>query len=200
MKKFISENPTITFGLGLPLLLVVVFLLISGLPALFVAPPQYDVLYATQYPHQQQGLQITVVDQKVQVHYQGNVRNARNPRIWRFTPSTGSVTEVFIVLPPSLTASSSKKSTEEELLKITQVDVPDLEGLLINSSSIAADGYEFMVGASGGSRNILGGLFSSHRYRTKAFLSKSGRSVRLPNSNTNYYRSNTRLIGWVVSQ
>ena len=45
MKKFIRDNPTIAFGLGLPLLLVAVFLAISGIPALLVAPPQYEVLY-----------------------------------------------------------------------------------------------------------------------------------------------------------
>ena len=42
MKAFLRENPTIAFGLGLPLLLVVAFLLISGIPALLVEPPQYD--------------------------------------------------------------------------------------------------------------------------------------------------------------
>ncbi len=71
MKSFLRENPTIAFGLGLPLLLVVVFLLISGIPALLVDPPQYDVLYATEYYNYQNGVQISVVDQKVQVIYQG---------------------------------------------------------------------------------------------------------------------------------
>ena len=32
MKKFFLDNPTIAFGLGLPLLLVAVFLLASGIP------------------------------------------------------------------------------------------------------------------------------------------------------------------------
>jgi hypothetical protein len=70
MKSFIRENPTIAFGLGLPLILVVVFLLISGIPTLLVAPPQYDVLYATDYYNYQNGVQISVIDQKVQVIYQ----------------------------------------------------------------------------------------------------------------------------------
>ncbi len=47
MKKFIQENPTIAYGLGLPLLLVVIFLIVSGLPQLLVANPQYELLYAT---------------------------------------------------------------------------------------------------------------------------------------------------------
>ena len=49
MKSFLRENPTIAFGLGLSLLLVVVFLLAAGIPVLLVEPPQYEVLYATEY-------------------------------------------------------------------------------------------------------------------------------------------------------
>lgn len=67
MKSFIRENPTIAFGLGLPLLLVVVFLLVSGIPALLVDPPQYDVLYATEYVGNSNGVQISVVNKKIQV-------------------------------------------------------------------------------------------------------------------------------------
>ncbi len=78
MKSFLRENPTIAFGLGLPLLLVVVFLLISGIPTLLVDPPQHDVLYATGFYNDQEGLQIAVVDQKVQVNYRGIVQSRAN--------------------------------------------------------------------------------------------------------------------------
>ena len=91
MKTFLRENPTIAFGLGLPLLLVVAFLLISGIPTLLVASPQYDVLYATEYYNYQNGVQISVVNQKVQIIYQGSVRNSQKPRIWRYNPKTGAV-------------------------------------------------------------------------------------------------------------
>jgi hypothetical protein len=60
VKKFIQENPTIAYGLGLPLLLVVIFLIVSGLPQILVAKPQYELLYATgtySYPNV---VQITV--------------------------------------------------------------------------------------------------------------------------------------------
>ena len=66
MKSFFRENPTIAFGQGLPLLLVIAFLLISGIPALLVESPQYDVLYATEYYNYPNGVQITVVNQKAQ--------------------------------------------------------------------------------------------------------------------------------------
>ena len=69
MKKFIQENPTIAYGLGLPLLLVVIFLIVSGLPQLLVAKPQYELLYATGTYNYPNVVQITVVEQEVQVIY-----------------------------------------------------------------------------------------------------------------------------------
>jgi hypothetical protein len=81
MKSFFRENPTIAFGLGLPLVLVVVFLLISGIPALLVEPPQYDVLYATEYFNYPNGVQISVLNQKAQVVYQGSSAGYQRPRL-----------------------------------------------------------------------------------------------------------------------
>lgn len=199
MKKFLRENPTITFGLGLPLLLVVAFLLVSGIPTLLVSAPQHDVLYATQYYNYQNGVQISVVKKKVQVIYQGNVQRNQKPRFWRYNPQTGAVREVTYVLPPGLIPPTHSSSTLVQVSKTTLINVPDLEGVTVDSSSIAPDGYEFSVG-NGYSRNVFGDLFYSSRYRHNAALTKNGRSIRLPNAAGRYYYSgNTRFIGWVVS-
>jgi hypothetical protein len=197
MKSFFRENPTIAFGLGLPLLLVVVFLLISGIPALLVEAPQYDVLYATEYYNYPNGVQISVVNRKVQVIYQGSVQGYQRPRLWRYSPKSGAVKEIGIMLPAGLTPPGQKPVTPEEAAKITPIEVPDLAGLTIDSSSIAPDGYEFSAGPNGYSGDVFTGLFYSSRYRNEAVLTKKGRSIRLPNAGNAYY-SNTRFIGWVV--
>lgn len=199
MKAFLRENPTIAFGLGLPLLLVVVFLLISGIPSLLVDPPQHDVIYATEYYNYQSGVQISVVNKKVQVVYQGSVLNTQKPRIWRYDPKTGAVREVAYLLPPGLTPPGKNPNSREDASKTTLIDVPDLDGVAIDSSSIAPDGYEFIVASDRYGRNIFDGLFYSSRYRYEAVLTKKGRSIRLPNVAGQYYRGNTRFIGWVVS-
>ena len=199
MKKFLRENPTIAFGLGLPLLLVVVFLLISGIPTLLVDPPQYDVIYATGYYNYQNGVQISVVKKKVQVVYHGSVYSGQKPRIWRYNPKTGAVREIAYLLPPGLTRPGKKPRTPEEVSKTTLIDVPDLEGLTIDSASIAPDGYEFSAGSDRYANNIFGGLFYSSRYRYEAVLTKKGRTIRLPNVAGRYYTGNARFIGWVVS-
>jgi hypothetical protein len=200
MKKFLRENPTIAFGLGLPLLLVVAFLLASGIPALLVAPPQYDVLYATSYYGYAPGLQISVANRKVQVVYQGNAQGYQQPRLWRYSPKSGSVREIAIVLPAGLVPSSPTPATPENTSKITPIDVPDLANLTVDSSSIAPDGYEFRTGENGYSGDIFTGLFRASRYRNEAVLTKNGRSVRLPNAGVgdSYYLP-TRFVGWVVS-
>jgi len=199
MKSFLRENPTIAFGLGLPLLLVVVFLLVSGIPALLVDPPQYDVLYATEYYNYQNGVQISVVDQKVQVVYQGTEQANRRPRLWRYNPKTGAVKEIAIIIPSGLIQAGQTQQAPEEVLKTTVLSVPDLKGLKVDSSSIAPDGYEFRLGSTRYSGNIFGELFYSSRYRHEAVLTKNGRSIRLPNAVDRYYSSNTHFVGWVVS-
>ena len=94
MKNFIRDNPTIAFGLGLPVILVLLFLAISGIPTLLVAPTQYDVVYATNYNYYnnaQNAFQIAVVGDRVQVSYIGNTQPYQQPRLWRFNPKTGAV-------------------------------------------------------------------------------------------------------------
>lgn len=199
MKTFLRENPTIAFGLGFPLLLVVVFLLISGTPTLLVAPPQYDILYATEYNNYPNGVQIAVVNQKVQVTYQGSSQSYQNPRLWRYSPKTGAVEEIAIMLPPGLAPAGQGAAIPEAVAKVTPISVPGLAELTINASSVAPDGYEFSAGVNGYSGDIFTGLFYSSRYRNEAVLKKNGRSIRLPNADNSMYYSNTRFIGWVVS-
>lgn len=198
MKSFLRDNPTIAFGLGLPLLLVIVFLTISGIPTLLVAPPQHDVIYATEYYNYQEGVQLSVVDSEVRATYRGNRDNAQLPRLWRYYAKTGAVQELAIVLPPELTSANAETESTNALQTI-QLGIPDAKGLVIDSSSIAPDGYEFSTGRNRYSGNVFGGLFYSSRYRHQATLSKNGRSIRVPNADNYYYRQETRFIGWVVS-
>ena len=197
MKAFLKDNPTVAFGLGLPLLLVVVFLLISGIPALIVDPPKHDVIYATEYYHNQEGVQIAVVNGQVQVTYRGASRDRgmQLPRLWRYYAATGAVQEIAITLPATLPA--APKGPDATLVTVP-IRVAELEGLTVDSTSIAPDGYEFSSGHGRYSGNVFDGLFYSSRYRHQAVLSKDGRSIRLPNAVDSYYREQTRFVGWVV--
>ena len=202
MNKFLRENPTIAFGLGLPLLLVIVFLLISGIPALLVAPPQYDVLYATNYNYYgnaQNGVQIAVINNQVQVNYLGSSQAYQYPRLWRYSPKTGAVKEIAILLPPGLEPANQSSENTAKPLTVTPIKVPDLEAVTVDSSSLAPDGYQFNTGVDGYSDRLFTGLFYSSRYREQAELIKDGRSIRLPNTDGTYYGNAARFIGWVLA-
>jgi hypothetical protein len=200
MRSFLRENPTIAFGLGLPLLLVVVFLLVSGIPVLLVDPPRYDVLYATEYENYPgSGLQVSVVEGKVRVVYQGNTQGYRKPRVWRYSPANGGVKEIPVLLPAGLAPPGTRPAVPETPAVVTPIEVPELAGLTVDSSSVAPDGYEFNVGRNGYSGDVFTGLFYPSRYRSEAVLTKQGRSFRLPNMGNVYYSNNTHFIGWVVA-
>ncbi|MGI9271732.1 MAG: hypothetical protein ACR2QT_08160 [Woeseiaceae bacterium] len=200
MKKFLQENPTIAFGVGVPLLLVVIFLVVSGLPQLLVAKPQYDLLYATGIHSYPNVIQIAVVEQKVQVIYQGESYGDQRPRLWRYNAKSGGVQEIAIILPPNPDRSRKATDAAPQTPETTVIDVPDLANLIVDSSSIAPDGYEFRGADNRYSRNIFGGLFYSRRYYDEAELTKNGRSIRLPNSTGAYYSRNTQFVGWILPQ
>ncbi|HET6720291.1 MAG TPA: hypothetical protein VFH22_11620 [Rhodocyclaceae bacterium] len=202
MKNLFRDNPTIAFGLGLPVILVVLFLLISGIPALLVAPAQYDVLYATNYNYYNNapnGLQIAVIGDRVQVNYLGNTQPYQIPRLWRFNPKTGAVKEISLLLPPGLAPNTGRPAEVEKTPTVTPINVPDLAAVKVDSSSLAPDGYQFSTGADAYSGRVFPGLFYSSRYGYQAELVKNGRSIRLPNTDGAYYGNTVRFIGWVVS-
>lgn len=194
MKRFFRENPTIAFGLGLPLLLVTLFLLASGLPSLLVAPPQYDLLFATGYNHYRNHLQLSVIDRSVQLIDLGNHTHNHNIQLWRYHVNTGAVQEIAYILPPALTTEKIASTFPQA----TPIEVPDLQGVIVDSSSIAPDGYTFNIDKNASS-NLFAGLFYVSRYRYGATLSKSGRHISLPNITSRYSRSDLHFIGWVVS-
>ncbi len=200
MKSFLRENPTIAFGLGLPLLLVVIFMLVSGIPAMLVDPPQYDVIYATEYNTYPNGIQISVAERKVRVVYQGNSVGYQKPRLWRYSPKTGGVKEIAYLLPAGLAPPGQPPVAPDVAARVTPVEVPDLAALTVDNSSVAPDGYEFSAGMDGYGGDMFTGLFYSARYRNEAVLNKKGRSIRLPNAGNVYFGNATRFIGWVVPQ
>jgi len=194
MKSFFRKNPTITFGLGLPLLLTVALLIVSGIPNLMVAPPKYDVLYTTGHNYNTEQIKISVIDEKVQVVYIANKNdkssNNTKRRMWRYNAQTGAVKEIPISLP----------STEPRSNHVT-ISVPEVAKLTIDSSSIAPDGYEFSNTLNRSSRGLIGSLFYSNKYQDNALLVKNGRSVRIPIADQQYYyRNDIKMVGWVVAE
>ncbi|MEM7182540.1 MAG: hypothetical protein AAF518_16625 [Spirochaetota bacterium] len=115
MKSFLKENPTIVFGLGLPLLLALIFSIASLVPTLLVDPPQYDVVYATGYYDDRHDFQVTVSDNKARVTYVTGVGNHRIPRLWYYSAKTGAAKEIALVLPADVIAPRHRKKRSSKM-------------------------------------------------------------------------------------
>lgn len=196
MKAFFRDNPTIAFGLVLPLLLVIVMLAVSGLPDLFVNPPQYDLVYATNY-NEYNGLKIQVMNKKAQATYTSEGYYVQLPHIWYYSPKTGAVREIAVNLPANLAPPPSNYTGARPHQSGT-VGIPDLSSLTLDASSISPDGYMFRSSGYGSSPELFTGLFFSSRYRNDAVLVKQGRHIRLPDNDSSYSGYAPHFIGWVI--
>ena len=186
-----------------PVLLVVLFLAVSGIPTLLVAPTEYDVIYATginTYNSAQQGFQFAVVGDRVKVHFLGNTQPYQTPRLWRFTPKTGAVKEIALLLPPGLAPNTGRPPEASTPPAVTPIELPDLAALKVDSSSLAPDGYRFSTGEDGYAGPGFPGLFYGSRYRLSGRAGQGrAQHSRLPNTEGAYYGNSVRFIGWVVA-
>jgi hypothetical protein len=114
---------------------------------------------------------------------------------WQASPRS-----VDLPFPAGLPQEVASLDNSAEALPTTIIDIPDLDGVTIDSASIAPDGYEFSLGKDRYSGDIFSGLFYSSRYRHEAVLRKDGRSIRLPNPSAQHYTHQTHFIGWVVPE
>ena len=184
MFSFIRKNPTIVFGLGFPLLILVIILLTSGLSVYFIEPPKYDLIYATEYENYSDKFNIQVVNNKVQVYYnKKNNEYVRVPKLWYYNAKSGAQHEIPIIIPNDFTATNI-------------IAIPELDKLEVSSASISPDGYEFRV--SNRRTNTI--FFPLESYRDKPVLVKSNRSIQIPISVNNYYAYGTKFIGWVMNE
>ena len=114
MKDLIKNNPTLVFGLGLPLLLVAVFLLAAGIPNLNAVPPKYDMVFATNYNSysDSQGVQIKLVDGRAKVTFVGECNYCQAPEVYRYIAQTGALKRITIDIPPELRKTSTNTTND----------------------------------------------------------------------------------------
>lgn len=198
MQKFIRENPTLAFGLGLPLFIVLVFLVAAALPKLNAVPPQYAVLFTTNYYEGNKGLAIRVENHRPRVVYIGDSDYTNPLKLYIYDPQKDSVREIPIILPIEI--KTKRCCTDGVFDKITPVAVPELEKLTIDRSSTAPDGYEFSAYNDAYSHDpFLSELFFSNRsYRSGIVLKKGSYKISIPAADA--YYGNAKFIGWVIPQ
>jgi hypothetical protein len=201
MKEFLKNNPTLAFGLGLPLLLVVIFSLAAGIPSLTAVPPKYDVIFATNYYGSNEGFRIHTSSGKAVVTFVGECNYCQPPEIYRYNSANGTLKRITIDIPPEARQSNNSQPNPANKNRVIPVEVPDLSNVRLDDSNPAPDGYLFAQGDDYSSGGVLPSIFFSRSYYyNEPVLRKDNYRIRLPLAKGYYHSSNVRLIGWVIPQ
>ena len=198
--EWIKRNGALALGVGLPLLLVGFFALASWLPTVFVAPPQYDVLFMTNEGSGQ--MKYTVENQRLVFTYVGQNFESRGPKLYRYSPKTGGVQKIDIPIPEGLEQREFDNKlvvSDEERNRITPLPVPALESVKVDTNVMSPDGYQFRNVTPRDSGGLIGALFFSPRYNYNLALEKNGNIVTIPNPEaTQSYYYPVVFVGWVI--
>lgn len=195
MKQFIKENPTLAFGLGLPLLLVFALWAATEWVQRNTEPPKYDVIFATGYYDYNPGIRISVEGGKARLEHEGAGSNYANfPRLYRYHAGSGKVQEIKYTVPPEVKALSSTTNSTSHGGPIIAISVPELEALKLDPTAESRDGYTFEASRSSGP--VAGELFFGSGSRSMITLNKGTYRKRIPLKET--YMYNEHFIGWVI--
>jgi len=196
MKKFIRENLVLVMGISLPLLLVLLFFLTSVLPKSLGTPPQYELLFSVvRYDYQtaaSRDFEFIVRDGVLKIRTGKN--DSQNPT--RYTRKL----LVFNAAHDAVREIAYDQGQISNLGDQSEIVLPETQGLTIDTSSRAPDGYSFE-----GPNYSNGGLMSEvffGGYRNQGYRIIKGKSAyRVPNSfGETYYAGNLQFIGWLVNK
>jgi hypothetical protein len=196
---FIKKNPALAAGIGLPLVVVLIFAIATIVPTWFVPAPRYDALFAVSVPtYASHDPGVGEVKYAVA---QGHLKAYRrkppaqgyelsDTQLFLFDAKTRGVREIFV--PPS--------SLNDLTADWQEFPVPDVQSFVLDGSTTAPDGYEFRDRYTDGGGNFWP-FFDGGPVQRVASVGKSGREVKIavPNANGAYSAGNLHFLGWVTS-
>lgn len=201
MKQWLKDNPMLVFGLGLPLLLVMLFSVASQLSRVAGVPPKYDVVYLTGYYGNSNGsLHVQVVNKRAVVTVSEDACYYSVPRMFHYKAASNSTDEIKIALPADLALKSSSNCVQGTSKKTRVIEVPELKDVVLDASEKAPDGYAFANDTyRSGEPILLTSIFFGGRNNyldNDGVLVKDGYRFPLPKK-SDYYSTPT-FLGWVV--
>lgn len=182
--RFVRENVLILLGISLPVLILLGALVLTSLPAMWVADPAYDFLFVdNNYNYGCQGSRFEVRKDKLEIvgtTYKEHCGNQRQ-ELYLFEAKTGTIRELPYEIP-----------TEgvRELVDATAQ-------MTLDPRYTSPDGYK--IDENGPSyRSDIFGIFGGSRCRGGMAIAKEGRVVRVQKGQDCYYRQQ-KFLGWIVS-
>jgi len=195
MKAFIKENTTLALGLGLPLLLVFLLWGATEWTQRNTVPPQYDMLFATNYYDYSNGMRFTVENGTLKATHVGKGSSNR-PKLYRFNAKDDTIKEIPYTIPPEMTTYNANGAANDTTT-ITTINIPDTQALKLDVSFVSPDGFTFENNYRG--RPLFGELFFSGNSRYSGYsiaLTKGGYRKYIPLKDS--YSYSQKFIGWVV--
>ncbi len=195
--RFIRENPALAAGIGLPILVVILFFLAAVVPSWLVAPPRYDMLYTLDvyYPYtlhtaDSDDVRYDVVDGHLKAYNRWNKNRYATTMTHLFLFDAEKMATREISSPPPIPAADDNEWHE--------FPIEETKGMTLDATSVAPDGYEFHDHYDTG--EFFWPIFSSQPDRERIFIEKNARTINLaiPGSST-YQRGNPHFLGWITS-
>lgn len=193
MKKLIKENLVLVIGLSLPILLIVIFFLATVVPKSLGTPPQYELLFTTlKYEYENSHAYLVdfkVVNNqlvaKVKKNYDKNRSyNAKN--LMAYNAKTNTVREISIDL------AKAAETGNDVILEETK-------DLKIDASVVSPDGYQ-LEGSNYGNNGLVGGLFGGGNRNSGYRIKKGAVAYKVQTTQPDYYYSDFKFVGWIISQ
>lgn len=195
MKNVFKDNSVLLIGIILPIVMIIIFGLATVIPKYFVASPHYNLVFTTAYdPYSNNGLKIRVENGKLKAQFiynnpvQATNNYAVKPTLYIFDVKSKTIREIYINLPVL---------TPDTKFFVQEINIPELNNVTIDESTIAPDGYQYNP-ANYNNSGLLSGLFYGARAGAPS-ISKNGYSIPITlDSQSSYY--SVRFIGWIIPE
>lgn len=196
IKKFIRDNFVLVMGISLPVLLMIGFMVASGLPRTLSDPPRYNLVFSIMDYHTGNtampvSIKLVVKDGGLVAQYIPN-QNGNVYTYWKklylYDAKSQTVSELPLPYPANLESITDMKEEIVEALK----------GQKLSTTLQSPDGYELSYEGYSHS-GLINELFWGGGTREPR-LRKGSSSVRLApaDGHTAFYYNAIEFIGWVV--
>lgn len=197
IKAFIQENLVLVIGLSLPIVLIVGFLVASGIPQTLADPPKYDFVFSVDdYSYGASaapiGVRLVVKDGSLVAQYIRHDTTTPSYISWKkiyiYEAATQKVRELPFGYPADIDSITDMREETVEALK----------GQRIDTTLQSPDGYELSWDGYSHSGLVNEFLWGSHSREPR--LRKDGSSVRLTTGDgrTAFYYGGVQFVGWVI--
>lgn len=192
MNKVFKENSLLIIGASLPIVVIVIFLLATYLPKLWVKPPEYSFIYLVHHynnPNTQNFVHIESKNGELEAWAEKGKPTPQNVQMYVYDSKAQASREIPI---PAVNFSDTPDA------QIIPVTIPEIQNLTVSNSTTAPDGYTITMPSPYGGMSSL--FYSNSNKQTLFVLSKNGNKIEVPSPLISQpYLSTANFLGWIIS-